>query len=80
MLAELQGLDGITVYPSHANFILFRVPPGHATEIFDSIKSRDVLIKNMHNVGGMLRDCLRVTIGKPDENRAFIDALKAAMK
>jgi len=80
MLAELQGLDDVTVYPSHANFILFRVPPGHATEIFDSIKSRDVLIKNLHNVGGMLRDCLRVTIGKPDENRAFMDALKAAIQ
>jgi len=80
MLAELRRLDAISVYPSHANFILFRVPPGRATEIFESIKSRDVLIKNLHNAGGMLADCLRVTVGKPDENRAFMEALKAAMK
>ena len=80
MLAELRGLAGITVYPSHANFILFRVPAGRGTEIFESIKSRDVLIKNLHNAGDMLTDCLRVTIGKADENRAFMDALKAAIK
>jgi histidinol-phosphate aminotransferase len=73
-------LNGIMVYPSHANFILFRVPAGRATDIFEAIKARNVLIKNLHNVGGMLSDCLRVTIGKPDENRAFMDALIAAMK
>jgi len=79
MLAELRGLKGITVYPSSANFILFRVPTGRATEIFESIKTHNVLIKNLHNAGGMLSDCLRVTIGKPDENQAFMRALKAAM-
>jgi len=80
MFQELRRLDDITVYPSHANFILFRVASGRATEIFESIKSHDVLIKNLHNAGGLLSDCLRVTIGKPDENRAFMSALKAALK
>ena len=80
MFAQLQKLCGITAYPSRANFILFRVPSGRATEIFESLKSQDVLIKNMHPVGGMLSDCLRVTIGKPDENHAFMDALKVALK
>lgn len=79
LLAELQGLEGITVYPSQANFILFRVPAGRATEIFESLKTHDVLIKNLHNAGGMLTDCLRVTIGKPDENRAFMTAMRASM-
>ena len=79
LLGELQGLEGITVYPSQANFILFRVPAGRATEIFESLKTHDVLIKNLHNVGGMLTDCLRVTIGKPDENRAFMAAMRASM-
>ncbi len=80
LLQVLHSLDGVSVFPSQANFILFRVPAGLATEIFESIKSRDVLIKNMHPVGGLLKDCLRVTIGKPDENLAFIEALKAALE
>jgi histidinol-phosphate aminotransferase len=76
----LHDLDGISVFPSHANFILFRVPAGLATEIFEAIKSRDVLIKNMHPAGGLLSDCLRVTTGRPDENLAFVEALKAALE
>jgi histidinol-phosphate aminotransferase len=78
--AELAGLEGITVYPSQANFILFRVPSGRASEIFEDLKTHNVLIKNLHGSGAMLSDCLRVTIGKSDENRAFIRALKAAMR
>ncbi len=76
---QLQECCGVIVYPSDANFILFRVPHGRATPIFEALKSARVLIKNMHPTGGLLQDCLRVTVGKPAENEAFLAALKNAL-
>jgi histidinol-phosphate aminotransferase len=72
-------LNGITVYPSRANFILFRVPAGHARRIFESIKAQGVLIKSMHGASALLADCLRVTVGTPEENQAFLKALEHAL-
>ena len=76
---KLNELDGITAYPSAANFILFRAPKNRAHEIFLSIKEQGVLIKNMSSQGGLLSDCLRVTIGKPEENLVFLAALRKSL-
>jgi histidinol-phosphate aminotransferase len=73
---QLNSLAGISAYPSAANFILFRTPTDQATRIFLAIKQLGILIKDMSPQGGLLKDCLRVTIGKPEENEAFITALK----
>ncbi|MDD5410501.1 MAG: aminotransferase class I/II-fold pyridoxal phosphate-dependent enzyme, partial [Methylobacter sp.] len=72
---QLNEIDGITAYPSAANFILFRTPRNQANEIFATIKQQGILIKNLSAQGGLLSDCLRVTIGKPEENAAFLTAL-----
>ena len=71
----LGQIEGLTVYPSRANFILFRVPADQAGPIFEGLKSRGVLVKNLDKAGGVLKDCLRVTVGTPEENIAFITAL-----
>lgn len=76
LLAALQQFTGLTAYPSRANFILFRVGSGMAGEVFDSLKAAGVLLKNLDPVGGLLTDCLRVTVGTPDENAAFLTALQ----
>lgn len=76
---ELTSMANITVYPSQANFILFRVPSGQAGKIFEAIKASGVLIKSMHGASPKLAHCLRVTVGKPNENQAFLHALKAAL-
>ena len=73
---QLNELDGITAYPSAANFILFRTPKNKASEIFLSIRQQGVLIKNLSAQGGLLSDCLRVTIGKPEENHGVSYCLK----
>jgi histidinol-phosphate aminotransferase len=79
LLAALGVLNGVTVYPSRANFILFRVPAGRAPEIFESIKAQGVLIKSMHGASPLLADCLRVTVSTPEENQAFLTALQQAL-
>ncbi len=76
---ELVKLASVIAYPSAANFILFKVPHNKATDIFLSIKHQGILIKNMTGQGGLLTDCLRVTIGKHDENEAFLAALRKSL-
>ncbi len=79
LLADLKALDGLEVFPSAANFILFRAPQGQGTAVFEKLKQAGILIKNLSASGGLLSDCLRVTVGKPEENQAFIKALKQAL-
>ncbi len=73
LLAELRRVPGVRAYPSDANFILFRI--SEAERIFDGLKRRGVLIKSLHGSHRLLADCLRVTVGTPDENTAFLTAL-----
>jgi histidinol-phosphate aminotransferase len=76
----LAALDGVAVvYPSQANFILFRVGPGRGTVVFDGLREAGVLIKNLSPAGGLLADCLRVTVGTPDENARFLEALASVL-
>ena len=72
---QLNDLSGITAYPSAANFILFKTQKNQANTIFEALKKQGILIKNLSPQGGLLVDCLRVTIGKPEENKVFADAL-----
>jgi len=79
LFEALAALPGIEPFPSEANFILFRVPAGRADAIHRGLLERGVLIKNLGGAGGALADCLRVTVGTPDENRAFLEALQACL-
>jgi histidinol-phosphate aminotransferase len=72
---SLRGLRGLTVYPSAANFILFRTPPGRADALYAGLQQAGILVKNLHGSAPALADCLRVTIGQPQENSAFLAAL-----
>ncbi len=77
--AALAQVEGVEVFPSAANFLLLRVPPGRAPALFEGIKARGVLIKNLDGASPLLADCLRVTVGRPQENQRFLSALKAAL-
>jgi histidinol-phosphate aminotransferase len=79
LFVGMEKLEALTLYPSAANFILFRVPAGRANAIFDGIKERGVLIKNMKASEGPLADTLRVTVGTVEENDAFLAALQAVL-
>jgi histidinol-phosphate aminotransferase len=80
VLAALHAIEGIKAYPSAANFILFKTTDKPADTIFMSLKNQGVLIKNLSPQGGLLQDALRVTIGTPEENQAFLKALLHALK
>ena len=76
----MQAMTALTVYPSEANFILFRTLPGQATLLFEGLKAAGILIKNLNGSNGTLQDCLRVTVGLPEENAAFLSALRELLQ
>lgn len=69
----------LKVFASQANFITFRVLEKKADEVFATLKEGGILIKNLSPSGGALRECLRVTVGTPEENQRFIGILAAAV-
>lgn len=68
--AQLALLEGVTVFPSDANFLLLRV--AGAARIFDALRHRGILIKNLGKAHALLADCLRVTVSSPEENQQFL--------
>jgi histidinol-phosphate aminotransferase len=75
---ELDTVDGVTVFPSGANFVLLRVRgDGHA--LWQRLVDRGVLVRDFSR-WPRLDECLRVTVGTPDENDAFLAALREAVE
>jgi histidinol-phosphate aminotransferase len=68
----LRGIRGIEAFPSDANFILLRVID--ADSVHNELIGRGVSVRNF-NSPGRLENCLRVTIGKPEENDGFLKEL-----
>jgi histidinol-phosphate aminotransferase len=77
LAAGLRAMSGVTVYPSQANFLLFRVPG--ASAVCDALKASGILIKNLAGSHPALENCLRVTVGTAAENDAFLAALAASL-
>jgi len=75
--AVLAGLP-VDSWPSDANFILFRPQGRDGDAVWRSLLERSVLIRNCASWEG-LGDCLRVTIGTPEENDRFLHALEESL-
>ena len=73
----LARLSGVRAFPSEANMILLRVPD--SARAFAGMKARGVLVKNIAGMHPLLANCLRLTVGTPEENDAMIEALKVSL-
>ncbi len=77
LLAALEAMGGeIHVWPSQANFLLVRTSPGQARMLFDYLLKNGVLVKKLHGSHPLLEDCLRFTIGKPEENARLLELVQ----
>ncbi len=65
----------LQVWPSGANFILFRPEQRSGADVWQGLLDRDVLVRNCSS-WPRLDDCLRVTIGTPADNDVFLAALE----
>lgn len=72
LIERLRSLPGVEVFDSDSNYILFRLEG--ADEVWQQLYDRGVLIRDFsHSV--RLENCLRVTVGSPEENLAFFAIL-----
>ena len=72
LASELAKLDGLTVWPSSANFLLVRVP--HAHRVWELLRDEhSILVRDFSATPG-LADCLRITVGRPEECTAVVEA------
>ncbi len=81
LLGALGALRGVKVWPSDANMILVRVlgEGDRASQAFEGMKARKVLVKNVSKMHPLLHNCLRLTVGTAEENAQMLAALEKCL-
>ena len=83
LLQALRQLPRLTVWDSDANMVLVRVAAragaDAAAQVFDALRARGVLVKNVTKMHPLLANCLRLTVGTADENTLLLAALEASL-
>jgi histidinol-phosphate aminotransferase len=87
LIGTLRATPGLTVFDSDANMVLVRIEGGQnntpeadrAQKVFDGMKARGVLVKNVSKMHPLLAHCLRLTVGTFDENSKMIVALQESL-
>jgi histidinol-phosphate aminotransferase len=75
MFQALDEIDGIKPWPSQGNYILCQFDGREkAVDMFNQLSARGIFVRNFGS--DRLTDCFRVAIGTPDENAAFLDAVR----
>jgi len=73
LYSSLEQLDIIKkIYPSETNFFLVEVE--NANQVYDSLVKQKIIVRNRNNV---VRNCIRITVGTPEQNQLLIQALKS---
>ena len=67
------------MFPSGANFVLFRPRSLGGREVWQALLDRSILVRDCSG-WPRLADCLRVTVGTPEENGTFLDALEEILR
>ena len=75
--SQMAQLD-LELWPSRANFILFRPTSKGGHDVWQDLVERSVLVRDCSS-WDRLEDCLRVTVGTAEENARFLEALKEAL-
>ena len=70
----LAALEDVRVFPSEANFVTARLP--NAQQAFNTLQNNKILVKNLHGTHPLLQNCLRLTIGTPEENDQVLRVLE----
>jgi histidinol-phosphate aminotransferase len=75
---ELSRVPGVRAYPTGGNFFLLELdaPP---RPVFEDMYEQGVLVRDVSSYP-MLSRCLRVSVGKPEENDRFVSALRSALE
>ena len=69
----LQGLDFLSPIPSEGNYILCNVIRGNGEQVFNLLKQRNIFVRYYDRPN--LKNCFRISVGKPEETDRLVDAL-----
>jgi histidinol-phosphate aminotransferase len=75
LAAALADLDFLDVLPSQGNFLLCRVRGVEASELAAGLAERGIMVRYFS--APRLRDCLRISVGRPEHTQAVADGLRA---
>lgn len=76
MAEELSAIPWLTVYPSNSNFILCRVKGRDAAQLKADLAAKyGIFIRYFSKPG--LADCIRISVGKPEQTDALLEALQS---
>jgi histidinol-phosphate aminotransferase len=73
----LKKIIGLEVFPSKANFVLVRASDG--PQLAARLREQKILIKDCHKMHPALANCLRLSVGSPEQNQLMLAALAAAL-
>jgi histidinol-phosphate aminotransferase len=85
LLGALRAIPGLKTWDSDANMVLVRVlgkgpaDVNSAQKVFDGLKARGILVKNVSKMHPLLAQCLRLTVGTADENAQLLKALQESL-
>ncbi len=74
LFGKLKELDWIKPHPSSGNFILCSLPMGKAKDIWQQLRRKGIFVRYFDN--SRLKDCLRISVGKPGDTNILVKALK----
>ena len=77
LVSALSGLD-VEVWPSQANFVLFRPRRSPGRDVWQGLVDRSVLVRDCSS-WPRLENCLRVTVGSRPENERFLSSLEEVL-
>ncbi len=76
LIEKLTNIAHVSVYPSDANYILFRLESADvASKVWNALYERGVLVRDFSHAP-LLEGSLRVSVGSHDENELFLDSLR----
>ena len=78
LYTKLEGLKFLRPYPSDSNFILCAIIEGNARKMHEALRKKGIFLRYFDTP--LLRNYIRISVGKPEHTDAVIDALKKAHK
>ncbi len=76
LVDALNAIPGVVAFDSASNFVLFSLPVNDARSITDYLESKKIYVRRY---SGSLKHCLRVSVGLPEENAAFLTGVGEAL-
>ena len=77
LIRELRSIGGVEVFDSKANFVTFK-PEMDADRVYRGLLERGIVVKNLGSLP-VIGHCLRVTVGLPEMNKAFLKGLREVL-